>query len=107
MGKKVRLAVAAALALLVLLAFGLGYKGWDATEFASEALERFETEAGWKLEAESARQFDPAVVAAMVELVRAEGPNARSRRRRSSDGAIPVMIPPEAGAGGRRPAAGA
>ena len=49
-----------------------------------------------ELEAESGRQFDPAVVAAMVQLVRAEGPNARSRREQSSDGA-----------GGRRPSAGA
>ncbi len=60
-----------------------------------------------ELEAESARQFDPRVVEAMTKLVRAEGPNARSRRRRSSDVAIPVMVPPATGAGGRRPAAGA
>jgi HD-GYP domain-containing protein (c-di-GMP phosphodiesterase class II) len=60
-----------------------------------------------ELEAESARQFDPRVVEAMTNLVRAEGPNARSRRGRLSDVAIPVVIPPETGAGGRRPAAGA
>jgi len=54
MGKTLKFA-AAALTLVLLLILGLGFKGWDATEFASEALARFETEAGWKLEAESAR----------------------------------------------------
>lgn len=44
-----------------------------------------------ELEAEAGRQFDPQVVAAMVRLVRAEGPSARSRRPRSSDGAIPFV----------------
>ena len=34
-----------------------------------------------ELEAEAGRQFDPRVVAEMVRLVRAEGPNARSQRK--------------------------
>jgi putative nucleotidyltransferase with HDIG domain len=60
-----------------------------------------------ELEAEAGRQFDPRVVAAMVRLVRAEGPHARSRRPRSSDGTIPIVLPPAAGGEGPRPATGA
>jgi hypothetical protein len=55
MGKKLSLAALTGLALVLLVVLGLGFKGWDATAFASEALLRFEDEAGWKLEAESAR----------------------------------------------------
>lgn len=55
MGKKLSAVVTIGLALVLLLALLLGFKGWDATEFAAEALQRFEDEAGWELEAESAR----------------------------------------------------
>jgi len=45
-----------------------------------------------ELEAEAGRQFDPAVVAAMVRLVRAEGPAPAKRRRPSSDSGFVVPI---------------
>ena len=55
MGKKTLAFVGAGVAVLLLLGLTLGLKGWDSTELVGEALARIEKEAGWTLEAESAR----------------------------------------------------